>query len=418
LIRRAPAVVVTVCTQAELVSALRIAAEFDLPIATRGSGHSQSGQCLCDGALVLDMKGLNGVELDADRGSAWLGGGATWHQVSDAAFAQGQMPVGLTMIVDTTVGGTLSVGGVGSESFRTGTQADQVLELDVATLDGNVVRCAPEQNRELFDAARAGVGQCGVIVKARYPLRRAKARVRTYTLAYADAQALVSDMQAVGEQARCELMFGGMAWAEQSGWQLLLFLGKEFDDEQELNDAALLSGLQFERELTRADHVQWQSDGRPEHPFFRRFDQQRDAVMHHPWADHLCVPSVAAALLADVLSEPAIAPRAGLSGALLGVAAHANRAPLLRPRASGPLVLLGLFPEASDAQLHDALARMRHHNERGASLGGKRYLSGFMDGWSVQEWSAHFAEAWPWFRAMKQRFDPRGLLNNACIHWQ
>jgi FAD/FMN-containing dehydrogenase len=418
IIRRVPAVVVSVHSPEELVTALRIGAEFRMPIATRGSAHSQSGQCLSSGALVVDMKALNDVQIDSERGWGWLHAGATWHQVANAAMAQASMPVGLTLIVDTTVGGTLSVGGLGSESFRTGTQADQILELEVATLDGKLTRCSPEHNRELYDAVRAGVGQCGIIVKARYPLRRAKARLRTHALLYTDRHALITDMLALTAQPRCEFMFSGLMWAEQGGWQLLLMLGSEFDAEAELNDARLLSGLQFKRELGTRDDPQWLSSGTPGHRFFRCYDEQSGGGAHHPWADHLCEPSAAIELLADMLSEPAIAPRVGTSGGLLVVASHANRAPLFLPRVAGPLLLLGVFPEPSSKQLPDALVRMRRHSERGCSLGGKRYVSGFMDGWGASEWSAHFGETWAWFQSMKDRFDPAGLLNNDCIRWR
>src|SRR5215510_3567870 len=70
LVHRSPAVVVSVRDVDELQTALRIGAEFGMPICTRGSGHSQSGQCLADGALVLDMKALNRVQIDADSDSA------------------------------------------------------------------------------------------------------------------------------------------------------------------------------------------------------------------------------------------------------------------------------------------------------------------------------------------------------------
>lgn len=418
LIHRAPAIVLTVSSTEELVTAVKIAAGFGMPISTRGSAHSQSGQCLSRGAVVLDMKALNEVKIDPENGWGWLHAGATWHQVANQAFVESSMPVGLTMIVDTTVGGTLSVGGLGAESFRTGTQADQVLELEVATLDGRVERCSPEHNRELYDAVRAGVGQCGIIVKARYPLRRAKARLRTHALLYADPQYLVPDMLALSAKPRCEFMFAGLVWAEQSGWQALLMLGKEFDEEAELNGEALLSGLRYRREAATRDDPQWVANGTPGHRFFRRYDERGGGEAHRPWADHLCEPSAAMELLAGVLAEPAIAPRAGTSGASLVIASHPNRAPLFMPRVTGPLVLVGLLPEASSEELANALARMRRHSERGCSLGGKRYLSGFIDGWGAREWSAHYGGAWPWFTSMKERFDPRGLLSNDYIQWK
>jgi len=422
MVQRTPAVVVSVRSSEELQAALRIGSEHALPIVTRGSGHCMSGQGLAEGALVIDMKGLCGVQIDAERRSGWLSGGATWHQVTNAAFTHGLMPVGLTTIVDTTVGGTLSVGGVGGESFRTGAQVDQVLELDVATIDGKITRCSGAQNKELFDAVRAGVGQCGVIVAARYPLRQAKAQLRSYTLACPDGRALVADMQTISRDARVDFMFGAMIWNAQRGWQVLLLLGKEHDDPSELNDSALLSGLHSQLELVRADSPQWQLDGRPGHPFIRLFEEPTshcddEDALHRPWVDHLCEPQAAAELISTVMSGPMVAARARTSGVVLGIAPHPKRAPLLQPHTHGPLILLGLSPEASDAQLQDALAYVRRHNEHGAAIGGKRYMSGFMEGWTESEWSSHFGKAWPWFRAMRNRVDPQGLLNNAHIRW-
>jgi cytokinin dehydrogenase len=328
------------------------------------------------------------------------------------------MPVGLTTIVDTTVGGTLSVGGVGGESFRTGAQVDQVLELEVATVDGRITRCSAEQHSELFDAVRAGIGQCGVIVGARYPLRQAKARLRSYTLVCPDGRALVADMQTISRDARVDFMFGAMIWSAQRGWQLLLLLGKEHDDPSELDDTGLLSGLHSTQELARADSPLWQLDGRPGHPFIRLFEEPDAETLRRPWVDHVCEPHAAGELMSAVLAEPMVAARARTSGVVLGIAPHARRAPLFQPQTEGPLILLGLSPEASDAQLQDALVYLRRHNQRGAAVGGKRYMSGFIEGWSAREWAAHFGESWTWFRGMRERVDPRGLLNNAHVRWQ
>ena len=49
LIQRTPAIVLTVHDTEQLVTALKVGAEFEMPISTRGSGHSQSGQCLSEG---------------------------------------------------------------------------------------------------------------------------------------------------------------------------------------------------------------------------------------------------------------------------------------------------------------------------------------------------------------------------------
>ena len=126
----------------------------------------------------------------------------------DAAFQASLLPEGLTLVVDTTCGGTLSVGGVGGESFRVGAQVNNVRSLDVATLDGRVLTCSPTENRDVFDCVRGGLGQCGVILRATYPLRPCKRNVRTYFLVYDDAEAWVTDLQRIRAEARGELVLG------------------------------------------------------------------------------------------------------------------------------------------------------------------------------------------------------------------
>ena len=80
-----------------------------------------------------------------------------------------------------TVGGTLSVGGMGETSYRLGAQVDHVLELGIVTGAGEFVTCSAERNSELFRMVLAGVGQCGIIVRAQLRLTRAPKYVATRT---------------------------------------------------------------------------------------------------------------------------------------------------------------------------------------------------------------------------------------------
>jgi cytokinin dehydrogenase len=82
------------------------------------------------------------------------------------------------------VGGTLAVGGIGGTTSRHGMQTDNVLALNVMTGDGRELTCSARANSDLFDAVRAGLGQCGVITQAMLRLMRAPERVRRYHLFY------------------------------------------------------------------------------------------------------------------------------------------------------------------------------------------------------------------------------------------
>jgi hypothetical protein len=96
------------------------------------------------------------------------------------------VPPVLTNNLEVTVGGTLSMAGIGVASFRYGSQGDNVVEMDVVTGEGVVETCSPEKNDALFWGAIAGLGSFGIITRARLKLRRMKPMSRTYYLLYDD----------------------------------------------------------------------------------------------------------------------------------------------------------------------------------------------------------------------------------------
>ena len=95
-----------------------------------------------------------------------------------ATLAAGLMPPVLPDYIGQTVGGTLSVGGIGAMSFYAGAQIDHVLSLRAVTGDGRIVDCSEHRRRDLFEALLAGQGQVGVIVEATLRLVPAPSTVR------------------------------------------------------------------------------------------------------------------------------------------------------------------------------------------------------------------------------------------------
>jgi len=63
------------------------------------------------------MQGLDRIgPVDEERQPLRVQPGATWREVSGHARSRGWSPMALTNHLDTTVGGTLSTGGVGQSS--------------------------------------------------------------------------------------------------------------------------------------------------------------------------------------------------------------------------------------------------------------------------------------------------------------
>jgi cytokinin dehydrogenase len=58
-----------------------------------------------------------------------------------------------------------------------------------------MVTCSKEKNSDLFDAVLGGLGQFGIITRARIPLVPAPARARWVRLLYTNAAALTTDQE-------------------------------------------------------------------------------------------------------------------------------------------------------------------------------------------------------------------------------
>uniref|UniRef100_A0ACD5VPY0 Uncharacterized protein n=1 Tax=Avena sativa TaxID=4498 RepID=A0ACD5VPY0_AVESA len=173
------------------------------PVSTRGCRHSIRGQASAPGGVVVDMPSLGllaggsatRLSVSVDGRYIDAGGEQLWVDVLHAALAHGLTPRSWTDYLHLTVGGTLSNAGISGQAFRHGPQISNVLELDVITGAGEMVTCSKEKEADLFDAVLGGLGQFGVITRARIPLVPAPARARWVRLLYTDAAALTKDQE-------------------------------------------------------------------------------------------------------------------------------------------------------------------------------------------------------------------------------
>jgi hypothetical protein len=131
--------------------------------------------------------------------------------------------------------------------------------------------------------------------------------------------------------------------------------------------------------------------------------------------DHLFTRDIAVEALDELLSKPPAPLRMGTCG-LIPVAMGDGSAPLFAaPGKSEMLIGLGMFPNVPAAFREEAVSIMREYSEKWCHAGGKRYLSGYVDFASEPDWAIHYGDAWTWFREMKRRLDPSGLLNPGFV---
>lgn len=159
---RHPALIARAGGVDDVVATVNLARETGLQLAVRGGGHHGAGYGTNDGGIVLDLGGLNDVQVDAASKTARIGGGALLSDVDAATHEYGlALPAGI--ISTTGIGGLALGGGVGHLSRRLGLTIDSMLEAEVVLANGTVVTASEGKNADLFWALRGGGGNFGVV---------------------------------------------------------------------------------------------------------------------------------------------------------------------------------------------------------------------------------------------------------------
>ncbi|XP_052202914.1 cytokinin dehydrogenase 5 isoform X1 [Diospyros lotus] len=167
-------------------------------VSARGHGHSINGQAQTANGVVIEMSSGKRapppwVSEKSRFVDAW--GGELWIDVLKSTLEHGLAPKSWTDYLYLSVGGTLSNAGISGQAFNHGPQISNVYELDVVTGKGELLTCSEEQNPELFQAVLGGLGQFGIITRARIALEPAPQRVRWIRVLYSNFSAFTQDQE-------------------------------------------------------------------------------------------------------------------------------------------------------------------------------------------------------------------------------
>ena len=130
-------------------------------------------------------------EIQVDR--IKVRAGMLWRDVLSATLPHGLTVTVVTGYLGLSVGGTLSVGGIGNSSFRYGAQVDNVIELEVVTGTGQLEVCSATHKPDLFESALAELGQCAIIISVTTRLIPTLTHARVFNLFYADIHTMLRD---------------------------------------------------------------------------------------------------------------------------------------------------------------------------------------------------------------------------------
>lgn len=238
-----PLGVVSIESVDDVVDMVQYAACELIPIVPMGQRHSVMAQAQVESGIVLNMTLLNDIDVDVASKSVWVQTGATWKQLLTETLLYGLTPPVFTDYIDLSIGGTISVGGIGSQSFRVGLQVDNVEAIQIVTGKGKVEVVSKNHKRKLFDAAVAGYGQFGVITAVKIPLVDAYDNTLTVQILYNDLNDFLDDLYTlINDPSRFDGVQGfvrdntASANTAFTGVTFPVAVGDDDDDESELSN--------------------------------------------------------------------------------------------------------------------------------------------------------------------------------------
>jgi FAD/FMN-containing dehydrogenase len=166
-----PALIVRCAGASDVARSFDFARSHDLPLAVRGGGHNRAGFSVCEGGVVIDLSGMNRVEVDASKPVAHVEAGSL---VRDLDGATQRFGLATTSGGCPTVGiaGLTLGGGEGLLMSKYGAACDNLLSAQLVTVDGRQVEASQNSNPDLFWAIRGGGGNFGVVMSLEYRLHR------------------------------------------------------------------------------------------------------------------------------------------------------------------------------------------------------------------------------------------------------
>jgi FAD/FMN-containing dehydrogenase len=169
MVDRRPRQIARGCDIADVAAAVRFARDHDLEIAVRGGGHNVAGTAVCDDGIVVDLSAMRAVAVDPDRCTARVQGGALWGDVDHETQAHGLATTG-GIVGHTGVGGLTLGGGIGWLMRKYGLTVDNLVDAEVVTAEGDIVRASADEHPDLFWALRGGGGNFGIVGSFRFRL--------------------------------------------------------------------------------------------------------------------------------------------------------------------------------------------------------------------------------------------------------
>lgn len=164
-----PSVIVRCEGAADVIQAVKFARSEELLIAVKGGGHNVAGNAICHGGIVIDLEPMTGVVVSPEERTLRAQPGVTWRQLIHEAQQFGLVTPG-GVVKTTGIAGLTLGGGYGFLSRKHGLTADNLLEADIVTADGELLTVNEDAHADLFWGIRGGGGNFGIVTSFTYEL--------------------------------------------------------------------------------------------------------------------------------------------------------------------------------------------------------------------------------------------------------
>jgi hypothetical protein len=394
IVHRQPIAVLKPGSIEDIIRIIQFARTYNIKIAARGQGHSTYGQSQVEAGVVINMSTLNKIHsIGTDR--AIVEAGVVWSQLLQQTLRQGLTPPVLTDYIELSIGGTLAVGGIGGATHRYGVQVDNVWELQVVTGEGKLETCSKIQNRDLFEAVLAGLGQCGIIVQATIKLIVAATNARVFLLFYNDLATFTRDQRLLISDEkfkRFNYVEGQVVPNGNGGWRYMLEVAYFYSSTARPNNNVLLAGLNYIRGTEQIE----------DKSYFDFLNRLADTVAYlksigiwsypHPWLNLFVPSSAVESFVGKVVSTLTLADTGQGPVLLYPVKTSRFRLPLFRVPREEIVFLFAILRTAAPPEAA-VVTRMLSDNrrlfEQNRDLGGYRYPVDAIP-FSQNDWQQHF----------------------------
>src|SRR5262249_14573795 len=153
-----PRAILFACNTDDVAQGVRWARDQGIELRARAGGHSFEGYSLVDDGLVIDISPIAHVKVSSDNGTAQIGAGISLGDAYRKLWDAGRLAIPGGTCGTVGLAGLTLGGGFGLLSRRRGLTCDALLEVEMVTADGDVVRASESQNSDLFWALRGGGG--------------------------------------------------------------------------------------------------------------------------------------------------------------------------------------------------------------------------------------------------------------------